>query len=92
MLFRNRSACKRRASRLIVYCQRPKPKRTRKSVLRTKAKRKEQDRELLDYANKLQKKLENQINRVTGNGASTRKAKTKGAKKTSMGNKTRSSP
>ena len=55
---------KRWACSLIVYCQRPKSKRTRKSVLRTKAKRKSQDRELLDYANTLQKELEDSIRRL----------------------------
>ena len=67
-IFLLRRASKRRGyNYLIVYCQRPKKKRTRKSVLRSRQKRKEQDRELLDYANKLQKKLERSINRVYGN-------------------------
>ena len=53
-----------RRTHILVHCQRPKSKRTRKSVLRIKKLRQEQDKNLLDYANKLQKELNKSLNGV----------------------------
>ena len=58
---------------MIVHCQRPKPKRTRKSALRTKNKRQRQDQELLDHAERLQRSLEQSIAKVLGNSNKRRK-------------------
>jgi len=84
VLLRRSRSSQCRICRLIVYCQRPKSRRTRKSTLRLKAKRQSQDRELLDYANTLQKELEESIRRLTPHDNSkrhsTRKAQTKSRK------------